>query len=65
MASLGEGPYTMESVLSVLQTTSSRVSPVRSSLIKKGMIYSPRHGLLAFTVPLFEEYLTRDVQLNY
>lgn len=65
MASLGEGPYTMESVLSVLQTTSSRVSPVRSSLIKKGMIYSPRHGLLAFTVPLFEEYLNRDVQLNY
>lgn len=65
MASLGEGPYNIEAILSVLGTTSNRISPVRSSLIKKGMIYSPHHGLLAFTVPLFAEYLNRDVQLNY
>lgn len=65
MASLGEGPYNIEAILSVLGTTSNRISPVRSSLIKKGMIYSPHHGLLAFTVPLFAEYINRDVQLNY
>ena len=31
----------------------------RASLIRKGMIYSPAHGSLAFTVPLFGEYIKR------
>ena len=35
------------------------VAPVRSSLIKKGMVYSPGHGDNAFTVPLFDQYLCR------
>ena len=35
------------------------VAPVRSSLIKKGMVYSPGHGDNAFTVPLFDQYLRR------
>ena len=35
------------------------LSPRRSSLIAKGMIYSPGTGLVAFTVPLFAEYLKR------
>ena len=29
------------------------LGPVRASLMKKGMIYSPAHGDMAFTVPLF------------
>jgi hypothetical protein len=32
---------------------------VRAKLIKKGMIYSPAHGDLAFTVPLFDEFMIR------
>ena len=35
------------------------LGPRRSSLIKKGMIYSPSHGNLAFSVPLFGDYLQR------
>lgn len=35
------------------------VAPVRSSLIKKGMIYSPAYGDTAFTVPLFDEFMKR------
>jgi len=35
------------------------LGPRRSSLIKKGMIYSPAHGNIAFSVPLFSEYLNR------
>jgi hypothetical protein len=35
------------------------VAPTRSSLIKKGMIYSASHGDNAFTVPLFRHYLKR------
>jgi hypothetical protein len=34
---------------------------VRSELIAKGMIYSPAHGDTAFTVPLFDGFMTRIV----
>jgi hypothetical protein len=36
------------------------VAPLRSSLIRKGMIYSPAHGDTAFTVPLFDDFLKRQ-----
>ena len=41
-----------------VKTTS--IGPLRSSLIRKGMIYSPAHGDNAFTVPLFDEFLRRQ-----
>ena len=37
------------------------IGPLRSSLIRKGMIYSPAHGDNAFTVPLFDEFLRRQI----
>ena len=39
--------------------SSQALSPRRSSLIKKGMLYSPTHGDLSFTVPLFDEFMLR------
>lgn len=42
-----------------LNLTVGALGPRRSSLIKKGMIYSPFHGNLAFSVPLFGDYLQR------
>lgn len=38
------------------------IGPLRSSLIRKGMIYSPAHGDNAFTVPLFDEFLRRQIR---
>lgn len=38
---------------------SSSLGPVRSSLIGKGMVWSPTHGDTAFTVPLFDEFMKR------
>ena len=35
------------------------IGPARASLIKKGMIYSPAHGEMAFTVPLFDDFMLR------
>jgi hypothetical protein len=32
---------------------------MRQDLIDKGMIWAPKHGETAFTVPLFDEYLRR------
>jgi hypothetical protein len=43
-----------------VKTTS--IGPLRSSLIRKGMIYSPAHGDNAFTVPLFDEFLRRQIR---
>ena len=37
------------------------IGPLRSALIKKGMIYSPAHGDNAYTVPLFDGYLKRQL----
>jgi hypothetical protein len=36
-----------------------QVGPVRAKLIRKGMIYSPAYGELAFTVPLFGAFMKR------
>ncbi len=45
--------------MTVVNVTGLR--PVRAKLIKKGMIYSPAHGELAFTVPLFGEFMIRAI----
>jgi len=44
-----------------LKMTVKGMGPVRSKLIKKGMIYSPAHGDMAFTVPLFDEFMIRAI----
>lgn len=40
----------------------NQVGPLRQSLIRKGMIYSPSHGDTAFTVPLFADYMKRIIR---
>ena len=32
---------------------------MRDDLIKKGMAYSPKRGLIDFTIPLFDAFLRR------
>jgi hypothetical protein len=59
MARLGKGPYRSADVADVLKAKTTSLGPIRASIIKKGMIYSPAHGDIAFTVPLFEDYLAR------
>lgn len=57
-----EGPmYKLQEVADHLKMNVRALSPRRSSLIAKGMIYSPGTGLVAFTVPLFAEYLQRQI----
>jgi hypothetical protein len=59
MAALGKGPYRSSDVAEQLQETPSRLGPRRASIIRKGMIYSPEYGDLAFTVPMFDDFLRR------
>ena len=59
MAELGAGPYRTGDVADTLRVKITTLGPVRASLIKKGMVYSPSHGDLAFTVPLFDRFMRR------
>jgi hypothetical protein len=61
MAGLGPGPQRSSDIADALGVTVNGLGPVRSKLIKKGMIYSPAHGDLAFTVPLFNEFMLSAV----
>ena len=59
MAELGPGPHRSGDIAHLLAREVTNVAPTRSSLIKKGMIYSPSHGDNSFTVPLFDGYMQR------
>ena len=60
MAKLGAGPYRSSDIADALKETHQSLGPRRAQIISKGMIYSPSHGDIAFTVPLFNEYLIRN-----
>ncbi len=59
MAELGSGSQRSGDIADTLGMIINRLGPVRANLIKKGMVYSPSHGEMAFTVPLFDEFLRR------
>jgi hypothetical protein len=61
MAELGPGPHRSGDIAERLGKSVTSVAPVRSELIAKGIIYSPAHGDTAFTVPLFDGFMTRIV----
>ncbi len=65
MAELGPGEQSSGSVAALLGLRSSApVGTVRDSLIRRGLIYSPRLGYAAFTVPQFDDYLRRHFELE-
>jgi hypothetical protein len=59
MAELGPGPHRSGDIADRLKRPSQSLGPCRSSLILKGMIWSPNYGDTAFTVPLFDEFMKR------
>jgi len=59
MASLGAGPYGSGDVAAAMGKTTTQVGPHRDALIKRGLCYSPRYGVIAFTVPMFDEFVRR------
>ena len=61
MAELGPGPHRTGDVADKLGVKINTLGPVRANLIKKGMVYSPSHGDMAFTVPLFDEFMRRAI----
>lgn len=61
MAELGPGPHRSGDVATVLNKPVTTLGPVRAKLIEKGMAYSQSHGDIAFTVPVFDEFMRRTM----
>ena len=64
MAELGSDPQPAKDVAGLLGRTSEQLGPTRSRLIDKGLLYTPGHGLAAFTVPQFDRYMRRTYELH-
>ncbi len=65
MAEVGSGAVRTGDVAELLKVKVTSNGPVRASLIKKAMIYSPSFGDMAFTVPMFDEFLKRTVAFKH
>jgi len=64
LAEFGTRSHRSGDIALLLKVKTASVAPTRSNLIKKGMIYSPSHGDTAFTVPLFDQYMKRAMNLK-
>jgi hypothetical protein len=63
MAELGSEPQQAKDVAALLGRTSQQMGPTRSRLIEKGLLFTPGHGLAAFTVPQFDRFMRRTYSL--
>ena len=61
MAELGQDAHRTGDIAEILGVKVTSLGPVRAKLINKGMIYSPAHGDLVFTVPLFRDFMIRTI----
>lgn len=61
MAELGPGPHRSGDIAASFEAAVSSLAPTRSSLITKGMVWSPNHGDTAFTAPMFDEFMKRII----
>lgn len=59
MAQLGAGPHRSGAIAEAMGLKVERTGPLRSGLIRKGMVWSPSHGMTAFTVPMFDAFMRR------
>lgn len=59
MAGLGKGPYKMGDVAKARGLQINSLGPVRATLINKGFVFSPSHGLIDFSVPQFDTFIRR------
>lgn len=62
MAQDGDGPSQSREVAARLGKNPTGVGPIRDSLIKKGLVYAPEHGHVAYTVPGMATFITRQTR---
>ncbi len=61
MAELGPGPCATGRIAETLGVRTASVATVRQRLVNKGMVWSQRHGETAFTVPMFDAFMKRQM----
>ena len=61
IAELGPGAHRTGDIAEILKVKVTSLGPVRAKLINKGMIFSPAHGDMDFTVPLFNDFMIRAI----
>lgn len=61
LARLGPEPQRAGAVAKEMKKAVERVAETRARLIDKGLLYAPKRGLTAFTVPQFDRYLRRTL----
>lgn len=59
MAELDMSECRCSDLAAIMGMKTTALTPTRANLIRKGMIYSPRHGVIGYSVPLFGEFLCR------
>jgi hypothetical protein len=65
MATVGNGACSVSEVNDAVSAAGGRgPANARASLLRKGLIYAPRHGYVEFTVPRFDDFLRRVHPLN-
>lgn len=61
LAELGKGTHRSSVVADQLGCDTDKANQQRTTLIKKAMIYAPAHGDVCFTVPMFDEFMRREM----
>lgn len=64
MAELGAAEQKASDVADVLGRESKQIGPLRARLISKGLLYTPRYGYAKFTVPQFDRFMRRYMDLD-
>jgi hypothetical protein len=59
LAKLGKGAQAISDVAANMNRKVQSISPTRAKLIHKGLVYSPSHGKICFTVPHFDDFMMR------
>jgi hypothetical protein len=63
MAELGPGPHKTGQIATTLGVAATSVATVRQQLVNKGMVWSQRRGETAFTAPLFDSFMKRQMPI--
>jgi hypothetical protein len=61
MASSGEDQPRSGRIAELMGSSATAVSDVRDSALKKGLIWAPEHGRIAFTVPHMGDFIRRQI----
>lgn len=64
MSELGPEAQKAGDVAGVLGRTSDQVATLRTRLISKGLLWTPRYGYVRFTVPQFDRFMRRFMDVD-